>query len=54
MATKLKERETIRGFGPGTVSDQIRNHDNDPYVVKKVEKAAETLKRVGLPGQEKK
>ncbi len=54
MATVLKSLPVIKGFGPGTVSDQVKSHANDPFVVKKVEEATKTLQRVGLPGKKKK
>jgi hypothetical protein len=54
MATILKNTEVKKGFGAGTVSGQVKSHANDPYVVKKVEEAAKTIQRVGLPRQKKK
>ena len=50
MPTK-KERNTIKGFGPGIVSSNVKSHANDAAVLRQVEKAQETLKRVGLPKQ---
>ncbi|WP_295672708.1 hypothetical protein [uncultured Mucilaginibacter sp.] len=47
-------KNTNKGFGHGTVSSEIKNHDNDPFVVKKVQKAKETIQRVGFPGMKKK
>jgi hypothetical protein len=47
-------KNTNKGFGHGTVSSEIKNHDNDPFVVKKVQKAKETIQRVGFPGIKKK
>jgi len=43
-----------KGFGAGTVSDDVKSHANDPFVLKKVEEATKTLQRVGLPGKKKK
>ena len=54
MPTVEKKLKTIKGFGPGTVSDQVKSHSNDPFVLKKVEEATETIRRVGLPGEKKK
>lgn len=49
MATITKQSSTEKGFGPAILSDQIKSHANDPFVVKKVAKAMETIKKVGLP-----
>ncbi len=54
MATIIKKNSTtIKGFGPGIVSNDVESHANDPFVVKKVEEAAQTIQRVGLPKQKK-
>ena len=42
-------KNTTKGFGHGTVNKEIKNHDNDPFVVKKVQKAKETIQKVGFP-----
>lgn len=49
-----KKPTIIKGFGPGTVSSNVKSHANDPFVLKKVKEAEETLKRVGLPTEVKK
>ena len=54
MPTVEKKLKTIKGFGPGIVSDNVKSHANDPFFIKKLEEATQTLKRVGLPGQKKK
>jgi hypothetical protein len=54
MSTTVKERNTMKGFGPGVVSSDVKSHANDPAVLRQVEKAMETLKRVGLPKQKNK
>jgi hypothetical protein len=54
MATVVNSLSIKKGFGPGTVSDQVKSHANDPFVVKKVEEATKTIQRVGLPGKRKK
>ena len=51
MATTLKENTLERGLGMGIVNDKVNSHANDPAVLRQVEKARETLKRVGLPKQ---
>ena len=50
----IKHRNIEKGFGPVTLSDKVKSHDNDPLVIKKVKKATQTLKKVGLPGVKKK
>jgi hypothetical protein len=54
MATITKQTSTEKGFGSAILSDQVKTHANDPFVVKKVAKALETLKKVGLPNTTKK
>jgi len=54
MAIVEKKLKTIKGFGPGIVSDDVKNHANEPFFVKKLEEATQTLQKVGLPGQKKK
>jgi len=49
-----KKPATLKGFRAGNVSSDIKSHSNDPFVIKKVEEATETLKGVGLPGEKKK
>jgi len=49
-----KKSTIIKGFRAGNVSSDVKSHSNDPFVIKKVEEAIETLKRVGLPGEKKK
>jgi len=53
MPTVEKKLKTIKGFGPGIVSDNVKSHANDPFFIKKLEEATQTLKRVGLPDQKK-
>ena len=52
MSTIVKNTE--KGFGPAIQSDHVKSHVNDPFVIKKVEKAMETLKKAGLPDLTKK
>jgi hypothetical protein len=54
MATITNSLSVKKGFGAGTVSDQVKSHANDPFVVKKVEEATKTIQRVCLPGKKKK
>lgn len=51
MATNTKQTVTEIGFGPAIICSRIKFHENDPLVIKKVAKAIETLKKVGLPNK---
>jgi hypothetical protein len=53
MPTVSKETTVKKGFAHGTVSDDIKSRAQDPFVLKKVEEAAKTIQRVGLPGSKK-
>ncbi|EHQ26608.1 hypothetical protein [Mucilaginibacter paludis] len=53
MPTVEKKLKTIKGFGPGIVSENVKSHANDPFFIKKLEEATQTLQRVGLPGKKK-
>lgn len=54
MSTTIKHGTTEKGFGPAIVNGDVKNYDTDPFVIKKVEKALDTLKKVGLPKSVKK
>jgi hypothetical protein len=54
MSTITKHSPIEKGFGPPILSSQVKSHSDDPFVIKKVEKAKETLKKVGLPNITKK
>jgi len=54
MPTTAKHTTIQKGFGPAIISSEVKNHADDPFVIKKVAKARETLKRVGLPDIKKK
>lgn len=43
------DRNTEKGFGPAIVNGQVISYETDSFVVEKVEKAFETLKKVGIP-----
>ena len=51
MATIINSSSIKKGVGSGTVSDEVKSHSNNPFVIKKVEEASKTLQRVGLPKQ---
>ena len=53
MATSTKQALTKKGFGPAIRSGQVESHANDPFVVQKVAKAMETIKKIGLPNDKK-
>jgi hypothetical protein len=54
MPAVEKKLKTIKGFGAGIISDNVKSYANDPFFIKKLEEAKQTLERVGLPGQKKK
>lgn len=33
------------------VTDKVKNHENDPYFVKKAEQAKKNLRKLGLPNK---
>ncbi|EHQ30053.1 hypothetical protein [Mucilaginibacter paludis] len=47
MSAITKQTSIKKGFGTAILSDKVTDHANDPFVVKKVNKAFETLKKVG-------
>ncbi|MDN3582940.1 hypothetical protein [Mucilaginibacter flavus] len=49
MSAIAKNTSTQMPSASGIISNEIKSYENDPFVVKKVNKAKETLKRVGLP-----
>lgn len=53
MPAIVKNTTIKKGSGAVIVSSDVKSHANDPVVIKKVQKARETLERVGLPGQKK-
>ena len=54
MPAVEKKLKTIKGFGPGIVSENVKSHVNDPFFIKKLEEATQTLQRVGLPDKKMK
>jgi hypothetical protein len=54
MVTVVSVASTEKGYGPAIETTNIKDHANDPLVKKKLEKARETLKKVGLPNIKKK
>jgi hypothetical protein len=53
MPTIERKLKTIKGFGPGIVSSDVKSHANDPFFIKKLEEATQTIQRVGLPGEKR-
>ncbi len=43
-----------KGFSKPVVVDDMKNHDNDPFFIEKLEKAKKTLAKATFPGQIKK
>lgn len=50
MATIKKE---VNSTTEAIVNNNVKDCGNDPYFVKKAEKAKEILRRVGIPGKKK-
>ena len=45
-----KDKKTIKPvYRPGVVSNDVENLSNDPFVIKKNEKAKKMVDRFGLP-----
>jgi hypothetical protein len=53
MSEVIKKKPARKLRGNGTISDKVKSYENEPFFIKKAEEAAETLKRVGLPGDRK-
>ena len=51
-AIKKEVNETYNGNV--IIDNNIKSHANDPYVLKKVEKAKQMVNKFGLPGDKKK
>ena len=45
----IKRAANEEGYGQAIVSNGVKSHANDPYFVKKIEEAKETLLKVGTP-----
>jgi hypothetical protein len=43
VATIINSSSIKKGVGPGTVSDEVKSHSNNPFVIKKVEEATKTI-----------
>ncbi|MFI5138992.1 MAG: hypothetical protein ACHQIM_14305 [Sphingobacteriales bacterium] len=43
VATIINSSSIKKGVGPGTVSDEVKSHSNNPFVIKKVEEASKTI-----------
>jgi hypothetical protein len=54
MSIAKKTRITEKGYGSAIFSTDVKNHANDPFILEKVEKAKEFIKKVKLPGEKKK
>ena len=53
MPAIKKEPHTASGYGKVNVSNAVKDHSNDPFVVKKAEEAKAFLQKNGFPGQPK-
>lgn len=54
MQTKIKKGHQNIHRGSAIVSEHVKDYGNDPYFLKKAEKAAEMLEKWGLPDFKKK
>jgi len=50
MATIKRE---VNSASDPIVNNNVKDRGNDPYFIKKAEKAKEILQRVGIPGKKK-
>jgi hypothetical protein len=50
----VKKKIIEKTYGRGVVSSEVRSHANDPFFVKKVKKAKETLSKTDLSNLPKK
>jgi hypothetical protein len=53
MSIATKNTKLEKGFGPPILITQVKDHNDDPFVLKKVQKAKDTLIKVGLPNVKK-
>ncbi|WEA03773.1 hypothetical protein [Mucilaginibacter sp. SJ] len=49
MSIEKKIRITEKGYGRAILSHDVKSHANDPFILEKVEKAKEFIKKVKLP-----
>ncbi|MBB5438513.1 hypothetical protein HDC92_002189 [Pedobacter sp. AK017] len=48
---KVKEKKIYLGQTKGTISSNVGEYSNDPYVLKKAEQSRKTLSKVGFPAE---
>jgi hypothetical protein len=49
MAEKNKNKRITEIKGKQTIATTLRDHDNDPFVIKKVESSKKVFEKYGLP-----
>lgn len=49
MATKKQTANVVKGYGPPVTLIPMRDYSNDPFVLEKLEKAKEFLKKHPIP-----
>lgn len=49
MMQAAKKTKAEKGYGKMTIDPNIKSHANDPFVLKKIEEARETLNKLKLP-----
>jgi hypothetical protein len=50
----IKKEVNETQYGGAIIDRNIKSHANDPFVLKKVEKAKQMVNKFGLPGDKKK
>jgi len=50
----IKKQSSESQYGGVIIDGNIKSHANDPYVIKKVERAKQMVNKYGLPGDKKK
>ena len=50
----IKKQANESQHGGAIIDNSIKTHANDPFVLKKVEKAKQMVDKYGLPGDKKK
>jgi hypothetical protein len=50
----VKKEVNESHYSGAIIDNNIKSHANDPYVLKKVEKAKQMVNKFGLPGDRKK
>jgi len=49
MASKKQPANVVKGYSPPINGESVRDHSNDPFVLDKLEKAKEFLRKHPIP-----